>query len=105
MTDPQRIDEAIEDIEPEIEWEYGKPYGKLTEPEKEEVINNHFFIRNPNVRRSHPQASRELRITLDAYRGGEISGRDVRVTTIHRSGRSYRVIRDAKTGRIRQWVR
>lgn len=105
MTDPERLDDEIESIEPDIEWEYGKPYNELTPQQKEEVINDHFFISNPAIRKSHPIASREIRVTLDAYRGGEISSQPVRVTYIRRGAKSYRVIRDAKTGRIKQWVR
>jgi len=105
MTDPERLDAEIEDIDPEIEFDYGKRYDDLSDAEKEEVINNHFFVFNPNVGVSHRGASRDLRIAIDGYRGGSIRGHDVKVNHITRRGHSYTVIRDAQTGRIRQWVR
>lgn len=110
MTDPERIEAEIDDISPEIEGEYGEEWDNLNNEDKEEIINNHFFIRNPNVGRTHPEASKQLRIALDAYRSRPVNfrggrGREIRVTQINRNGKTYRVIRDRETGRIRQWVR
>jgi hypothetical protein len=105
MTDPERLDAEIDDIDPDIEFEYGRSYNDLNDQEKEEVINNHFFISNPSVKMSHPQASRDIKLAIDGYRSGDVRGRDVKVRHITRRGRSYTVITDAETGEFRQWVR
>jgi len=104
LTDPERLDEEIDYIDPDIEFDYGKKYDELSDSEKEEVINQHFFIGNPNVQRSHPEASREIRIALDSFRSGGISRDEITVSRFSRRGRNYTVIRDKKTGRIMKWA-
>jgi hypothetical protein len=101
-SDYNRVEDHISQITPDIEFEYGKSWDDLTNSEKEEVLLDHFFKGIPEYKNS----AKDMRIGLTQVENRPIGGaREIRVSHITRRGHNYTVIRDSKTGKIRQWVR
>jgi hypothetical protein len=97
--DYSRVEEALEEIKEDIEFEYGKPYGDLTHREQRQVLLDHFFKGLPQYRGS----AEEMREGLGyAERTGEPK---IRVDVLKIKGKEHRIIRDSKTGRFRQWIK
>ena len=99
-SDYSRVDEALSRISEDIEFEMeGKTYGELDEADQRSVLLDHFFNGNPQ----YTSSAEDMRIGLEAYQSGSPS--EISVDQITRRGINFRVIRDAKTGRIRHWVK
>ena len=97
--DYERVDEAISDINEDIEFEYGEKYEDLEPEDQRQALLDYFFKGLPQYRGS----AEDMRQGL-AYLH-ETGESKVRVDTITRRGHEYQIIRDNETGRIRQWVR
>jgi hypothetical protein len=97
--DYSRVDEALEDIKEDVEFEYGDKYENLDASDQKQVLLDHFFRGLPQYEKSADDMRRGLKYSKETGEG------HVSVDTITRRGHEYRVIRDAKSGRIRQWVR
>jgi len=97
--DYSRIDEYLEDIDTDIEFEYGEKYDDLEPQDQRQVLLDHFFKGLPQ----YTGSAEELR---DGINYGRKTGDfTVRVDTMTRRGREYTIIRDKETGRIKQWVK
>lgn len=101
--DYSRIEEYLIEIADEIEMEEGEPYEDLPKARQTQVILDHFFKGIPQYWGSADNVRQGISATL----GGGVSSRvlGVKVGYINRRGHTYRVIRDANTGKIRQWVK
>lgn len=100
--DYERAEEEIEDLESEIEFEYGESYDDLSPTQQREAISDHFFNGNPK----HKNSVERLRTGINHIRGArQIDEDESYFSSINRGGKSYMVVRDKATGRIRQWVR
>lgn len=97
--DYSRVDDALEDIKEDIEFEYGDKYENLDASDQKQVLLDHFFRGLPQYEQSADDMRRGLKYSKET---GESH---VSVDTITRRGHDYRIIRDSKSGRIRQWVR
>lgn len=93
--DYSRAEEYLEEIEEQIEFEYGQPFNKLPREAQTQAVLDHFF---KGIGQYWDSANR-LRVGMRA--AGSTGGLPIRVSSI----RGRRVIRDAKTGRFRQWVK
>ncbi len=100
--DYSRIEEYIMEIADQIEMEQGERYEDLDKETQTQVILDHFFRGIPQYWNSADNVRAGIAHTV----GGGVTSRQlgVKVGRIVRRGRTYRVIRDAQTGRIRQWV-
>jgi len=97
--DYSRVEDALEDIKEDVEFEYGEKYEDLEARDQRQVLLDHFFKGLPQ----YSESAEDMRQGL-AYLH-ETGESKVRVDTITRRGHEYRIIRDTETGRIRQWVR
>ena len=97
--DYSRVEDALEDIKEDVEFEYGEKYEDLDARDQRQVLLDHFFKGLPQYTESAEDMRRGLAYTKET---GESK---VTVDTITRRGREYRIIRDNETGRIRQWVK
>ena len=97
--DYDRVEDALEDIKEDVEFEYGEKYEDLEARDQRQVLLDHFFKGLPQYSESAEDMRRGLAYTKET---GESK---VTVDTITRRGREYRIIRDNETGRIRQWVK
>jgi len=97
--DYSRVDEALEDIKDDVEFEYGEKYEDLPAQDQRQVLQDHFFRGLPQYRESAEDMRRGLKYSRETGEG------KVSVDTFDLRGKSHKVIRDAKTGRFRQWVR
>jgi len=97
----ERAEEYLEEIDDDIEFEYGAPYSQLSEDDKKQAILEHFFKGLPQYDGSardlrdgihYTSTTREPEISIDRvnFRYGE--------RTVQR-----RVVRGAD-GRFRKWV-
>jgi len=96
--DYSRVDEALQDIQDDIEFEYGKKYEDLDRQDQRQVLLDHFFKGLPQYRESAEDMRRGLAYTK---RTGE---KEVTVSTVKLRGKEHRVIRGSD-GRFRQWVK
>lgn len=100
--DYSRVEEYLADIEEEIRDEWGEDYDNLDRETQTQVLLEWFFKGIPQYHGS----AEDMRDGLAHVRGrGRQPTLDVRVGRITRRGHTYKVIRDARTGRIRQWVK
>ena len=97
--DYSRVEDALQDISEDVEFEYGEKYADLEARDQRQVLLDHFFKGLPQ----YSESAEDMRQGL-AYLH-ETGESKVRVDTITRRGHEYRIIRDNETGRIRQWVR
>ena len=97
--DYRRVEEYLREISEEIEMESGDKYGNLPHDAQVQVLLDHFFKGIPQYWGSAEDLRDGIRVSR------QIGEWNVRVDTITRRGRSSKIIRDAKTGRIRKWVK
>jgi hypothetical protein len=96
--DYSRVDEALQDIQEDIEFEYGEKYERLEARDQRQVLLDHFFKGLPQYRESAEDMRRGL-----AYEK-ETGETKVSVSTVKVRGHEHRVIRGSD-GRFRQWVK
>ena len=98
----ERAEEELEDLKSEIEFEYNAPYDDLTPYQQRGAIIDHFF----NGNSKYEGSAEDLRRGINAIRGTQnVEEGKSRFDQITRGGKTYHIVRDATTGRIRQWVR
>jgi hypothetical protein len=96
--DYSRVDDALQDIRDEIEFEYGEKYENLDATDQRQVLLDHFFKGLPSYRES----AEDMREGL-AYQK-ETGESHVSVSTVRLRGKEHRVIRGSD-GRFKQWVK
>ena len=104
----ERAEEELEDLEAEIEFENDATWDEMNPSEQRQAIVDHFFNgKNWTQKgRNTQDSAEELRRGINAIRGNEqVEEGTARFDIIHKGGREYHIVRDTKTGRIRQWVR
>jgi len=97
--DYERAEEEIEQIEEEIEQEYGRKYDELEPHEQRQLILDHFFKGLPE----YWDSAEELRQGIASLREEKLPRFELQHIT--RKGKTYRIIRDTKTGRFKRWIR
>jgi len=99
--DYSRAEEYLEEIKEQIEYENGgTPYSELSKEEQVQSILDHFFKGIPQYWGS----ARSLRVGMQRAQAGIIA--PVKISRImFRGGRKSICVRDAKTGRFKQWVK
>lgn len=93
----ERAEEYIEEIDTEIEFEYGKPYAELSRSDQKQAILEHFFKGLPQ----YDQSARDLRDGIEYSRIAK--GEEVTISRIKFSYGERRVVRGTD-GRFRKWV-
>lgn len=112
MTDIDRVDDVLSEHEEDIEMQYGKPYDELTAKEQTQAILSVFFegarpewkTKKRATYSTYGKSARALRDGINyARETGEYG--DITVESITRKGKTFDIIRDGKTGRIKSWVK
>jgi hypothetical protein len=99
--DYERVEQALEEeeIREEIKAEYGGYFEDLSARDQRQALLDVFFRSEPY----YLQSAEDMREGLRYSKETGISL--VRVDSIKVRGKEHRIIRDSKTGRIRQWVK